>query len=280
MSRFDDTTLGAYVDGELPLSAAAAIARAEASDPALRARIEALRALGAAARNSFATIEREALPAALAHRLDQVTAARTGTGENRSARWLASLLGRPLVRRLAGACAAILLALGAGAYASGLLQVGTTPSDETYEDGWIEQVKRSYDIYADIFRREARPMVDVDGLDGGAELGAWFGPKLNRTLAVPDLSPHGLTLMGGRLVIVAGQPSAQFLYVTADGFPFALSVVPSAGSDQRVSARQHESVTLLHWRAKNYGYALIGNLAPDAMRSLADEIAPQLSPGA
>ena len=276
MARYSDETLGAYLDGELPAEDARAIGRAEASDPLLRARIEALRAVSHAVHQSFAGAEREPVPERLQVAFDRL-ARRAG---RRKRSWPVAIWPGPRRRHwvygLAGAAAAVVIALGLGAFLSGVIRVNDA-SLETYEDAWIEQVKRSYDVYAGIYRDEARAMVDVDGADAGV----WFADKLNRPIAVPDLSTHGLTLKGGRLVIVAGQPSAQFLYVAEDGSPFALSVVPSAGQDRTVAAREDKegAVTLLHWRAKNYGYALIGNLAPDAMRSLADEIAPQLNPG-
>lgn len=274
MARFSDETLGAYVDGELPPEDARAVARAEATDPQVRSRIEALRSVSHLVHQSLAGYEREPVP----HHLKVAFARLARRHGYRRSRWPAALAlgarGQRWMFGLAGAAAAIVIALGLGAYISGVIRVNDS-SLETYEDAWIEQVKRSYDVYAGIYRAEARTMVDVDG----EELGVWFGEKLNRQLAVPDLTTHGLTLKGGRLVIVAGQPSAQFLYVAEDGSPFALSVVPSAGQDQLVSARQDKTITLLHWRTRNYGYALIGNLELDAMRSLADEIAPQLTPG-
>ena len=101
---------------------------------------------------------------------------------------------------------------------------------------------------------------------------------MNRQLEVPNLSSHGLTLKGGRLLIVAGKPSSQFLYVSENGSPVALSVVPSTGRDQLISAQGSDKANLLHWRARNYGYALIGNLTLDIMKDIANEIAPRRSP--
>ncbi len=278
MGGIDDRALGAYVDGELSIDEARAIDAALGSDAGLRARIAAIREATLAARAAFAGVEREPVP-------ERLTAA------VRQRQPEAHLLALPGVnfakvreRRFAVpmvATAAVLIAAVIGVFASGVTG-SRAPDQVAYEDSWLDQVKLSYEGYAKVDQNESHPLVDVDvdadGAGGGEQLGAWFGEHLNRQLEVPDLSHQGLTLKGGRLLIVEGKPSAQILYVTEEGLPVALSVVPSIGRDLVISAQGGEDANLLHWRVRNYGYALIGNLTLDTMRELADKIAPRQSP--
>jgi anti-sigma factor RsiW len=276
MVGLDDRALGAYVDGELPVDEARAIDAALGSDAGLRARIAAIREATLAARAAFAAIEREPVPERL------IAAVRQRKPETRLLALPGVGLAKGRGRRFAvplAAAATVLIAAAIGVFASGLIG-SRAPDQVAYEDSWLDQVKRSYERYAKVDESETRALVDVDadGAGGGEQLGAWFGEHLERQLEVPDLSAHGLILKGGRLLIVEGKPSAQILYVTEDGSPVALSVVPSVGRDQVISAQGGENANLLHWRARNYGYALIGNLTLDTMKDIADKIAPRLSP--
>lgn len=276
MSGFDDRTLGAYVDGELSVDDARAIDAALGSDAGLRARIAAIREATLAARAAFAAVERETVPERL------IAAVRKNRPEIRLHPLPGVGFRKVRERRVAlplAAAAAVVVAALIGVFASGLTG-SDAPDQIAYEDSWLDQVKRSYEGYAKVDQGESHPLVDVDagGVGGGEQLGAWFGEQLNRQLEVPDLSEQGLTLKGGRLLIVEGKPSAQILYMAADGSPVALSVVPSVGRDQVISAQGGDTANLLHWRARNYGYALIGNLTLDAMRDLANKIAPRQNP--
>ncbi len=276
MVGFDDKTLGAYVDGELSVDEARAIDAALGSDPGLRARIAAIREATLATRAAFALVEREAVPERL------IAAVRRHPPRRRAVALpkldLAHLRDRRVMAPVAAA-AALLIAAVIGVFASGLTD-SSAPDQVAYEDSWLDQVKRSYEGYAKVDHAETQTRVDVDtlGSGGGEQLGAWFGEHLDRQLDVPDLSTHGLLLKGGRLLIVEGRPSAQILYVTESGSPVALSVVPSIGRDQVISAQGGEDANLIYWRARNYGYALIGDLTLETMKELADEIAPRQSP--
>ncbi|MSO69145.1 MAG: anti-sigma factor [Alphaproteobacteria bacterium] len=274
MTGFDDRTLGAYVDGELSIDEARFVDIALSSDAGLRARIAAIREATLAARAAFASVEREAVPEHL------LITVRQGAPKTRVFPLPGVNLYHVRGHRFAipiAVAASVTVVAGLGVLASGL--IGSDPANQVaYEDSWLDQVRQSYEGYADIGQEDSPALVDADGASGGEQLGAWFGDQLNRQREVPDLSSHGLTLKGGRLIIVAGKPSAQFLYVSETGSPVALSVVPSTGRDQLISAQGGDKANLLHWRARNYGYALIGNLTLDTMRDLANEIAPRRSP--
>jgi anti-sigma factor RsiW len=276
--RFDDETLGACADGELNRECALAIEAALPFDSALRARLAAIRAAGASARASFADVLSEPVPAAL-----------LALGKGKVRRRFALPDGFRLAKAYSGVWRSysfgltgaliVLLAVAGGLIASGALRLGGGAQLAENDDQWLEQVRRSYDLYTGIYQSEARTLVDVGG-DELSQIDGWFGLHLNRTLDVPDLREHGLTLQGGRLLIIGSAPAAQFMYVAEDGSQIALLIAPSKGRDTLLRSESRTNVRLLHWRTANYAYVLIGGLDIDTMRSLAEEIAPRLTDGA
>lgn len=65
MEYKDDEKLGAYIDGELSTEEAAALEQELAADAGLQARLDALLATNAAARDLFAEVDRQPMPAAV-----------------------------------------------------------------------------------------------------------------------------------------------------------------------------------------------------------------------
>lgn len=282
MTRFDDKTLGAYVDGEASAEEVRAIDAVLGSDAGLRARIAALREVSLAARAAFAPIEREAVPDRL---VDAVRSAGRGASVyrlTRLPRWLhpprlyaLRVRRRRLSLPLAGA-ASLAAAVLIGVSSAGLLS-GSEREGVAYEDTWLEQIRRSYDAYAALEPPAGETPDEVEGTDDIEKVGAFFSQRLDHPIIVPDLSAHGLTLKGGRVLIADGEPSAQIIYATKDGAPVALAVVASRGPDELIAARSVDNVNLLHWRARDFGYALIGALDLKTLKRLADEIAPRRS---
>ncbi|MGD9536542.1 MAG: anti-sigma factor [Alphaproteobacteria bacterium] len=285
MTRFDDRTLGAYVDGEASPEEARAIDAALGSDAGLRARIAALREVSLATRAAFAPIEREPPPDRL---IDVARSARPGASVHRLGR-LPHLPRFPRLPRLPALQGrwrrfALPLAGAAGVAAAVLIGVSSAglfsrdePEELAYSDPWLDQVRRSYDAYAAVEPTSAAaPDEEADSGDV-EQVGAWFSRRLDHPIMVPDLSAHGLTLKGGKVLIANGEPSAQIIYATEDGAPVALAVVASRGPDELIAARAGGGTNLLHWRASDYGYALIGALDLKTMERLADEIAPRRS---
>jgi hypothetical protein len=74
MNDITDTMLGAYVDGELDEAERARIGEAIETDPALRRRVEAERALRATLRAHYAPVTDEPIPASLRSRLEPAPA--------------------------------------------------------------------------------------------------------------------------------------------------------------------------------------------------------------
>src|SRR5258706_219810 len=89
---------------------------------------------------------------------------------------------------------------------------------------------------------------------------AWLGDRLEREIRVPDLSAHGLTFRGARLLVVDGRPVGQLVYTKPDRphRPLALCIALDGIGDEAVRAEVRDGVTMMLWRHQGYLYILAG----------------------
>ena len=98
----------------------------------------------------------------------------------------------------------------------------------------------------------------------------YFGNKLNRKLAVPDLSARGFAPQGGRLLIIGGKPAAQFLYTSATGDLVALVIAHSDAPYLPAQSDRRGDVNIVHWRNNGYAYAFAGTIDHQKLADIAD----------
>ncbi|HJS30439.1 MAG TPA: anti-sigma factor [Alphaproteobacteria bacterium] len=262
MARIDDMLLMAYVDGEVDAATAREVETALAGDPSMAPRLAAFRGSAAAARAAFADAMHEDPPDRLIGALGGAT-----TGG------LIVPFQPHRARRLVGwamAAGVAALVLGSG----GLIYTGQiTPPDGLQfasSDRWLDHVAAFYEVYAQTKIEEERLLVDFNA-DDIPELGKWFGARLGRSLAVPDLSARGFQIQGGRLLIISGKPAAQFLYYSESGDLVGLVIAIHEGGDQKARHDRRKGSNIVHWRKGGYAYALVGKIDPQTLQGLADD---------
>lgn len=262
MARIDDMLLMAYVDGEVDAATAREVETALAGDPSMAPRLAAFRGSAAAARAAFADAMHEDPPDRLIGALGGAT-----TGG------LIVPFQPHRARRLVGwamAAGVAALVLGSG----GLIYTGQiTPPDGLQfasSDRWLDHVAAFYEVYAQTKIEEERLLVDFNA-DDIPELGKWFGARLGRSLAVPDLSAKGFQIQGGRLLIISGKPAAQFLYYSESGDLVGLVIAIHEGGDQKARHDRRKGSNIVHWRKGGYAYALVGKIDPQTLQGLADD---------
>jgi len=256
MSRFEDSTLVAYVDGELDVAAAREVEAAIASDPEVRRKTELLRLSGFITREAFRDSKHEIVWPYLARKL-------LGVG--------GSTASRPRPRwRIALPIAASLLAALIG-FEAGVWHA--KPSGADFADYLLEEVAEYHVVYA----REGEHQVEVkaDHLD---EIQSWLGERLQRKLRVPDLTDRGLVFRGARLLVVEKQPVAELVYSSAlsPNRPFALCITAGPIEGLPFRTNEHEDVNLALWGDKGFVYILVGWLDKPALAALAAELKPKL----
>lgn len=273
MSRVDDVMLMAYVDGEVDAATAREIEASLAVDATLATRAQRLRDSASMTRAAFADVLHEPVP-------DRLIAALGGAPQATAASPNVIKFERPSPKAaprraamgwaVAAGLAALVVGYSAGQYTHIL---GPTPDgiQLTSSDRWLDHVAGFYNVYASSLATKDRLLVDFNAEDV-PELEKWFGAKLNRKLAVPDLSPRGLAAQGGRLLIIGGKPAAQFLYYADTGELVGLVIAFSDAPYQPAQTDQRGNVNIVHWRNNGWAYAMVGTSPPERLQELADRV--------
>src|SRR5216684_3668306 len=184
MAQIDDTTLMAYVDGELDAVAMRHVADAIEGDPEGREKVRLLRQSAKLVRAVFEDPAYARVPPSLAKAVLTPRNAAAMRFESWRFAW-------PVAASIAAAV------LFAGGFMLGDIH-GRQPFD------FSERLRGEIVDYHLVYAQEQEHQIEVPAaqLD---HIQAWLGERLNRTLRVPDLSAHGLAFQGARLLVVNGK---------------------------------------------------------------------------
>lgn len=245
--------LQAYVDGALDPERRASVARYLEEHPEAARRVEAYRRQRADLRAALAPIAEEPLPPNL--NLDRLIEARR---QSRLAPWRVV------------AAAIVLLAFGG---ASGWLLRGNLSGPESGVAALAQEAADSYTVYGP---DQVQP-VELRA-EASDRLVDWISQRLNRAVAVPDLSASGYRFMGGRLVPTPHGPAGLFMYDNNHGLRLVMLVRPMASErDTPMSEQRRGEVAGFAWADKGLGFSLVGPAPPQDLHPLADEIRRQMA---
>lgn len=246
----DDLTLrlSAYLDGELNAAETAEIENLIASNPDVHASLEALMLADAAAREEFDQDLDAPVPFDLSKMIlnadlkdhDQI---------------FPDIPRRPIWGALAAGLAVFMIG-GLGGYT-------LKSSTQTVPDGrWIAAVAEYHALYA----AQSRHLVEV-GADESDHIETWLGNTIGATFTIPDLSQHGLTFQGARLVVANGKPVAQLMYLDANGIVIALCLQSNENGTQGAPTFNETTIgdfDFVTWSDDGADYVVIGPMgAPD-----------------
>lgn len=282
MRQPDDTTLIAYLDGELEGSARDEVAAALEREPALRERANSLIESAAVLRTALDEVMREEVPQHL------IDAAR-GQSERRvidlvaeRARrvGIATLQQRWGTRRLwAGAAVAASLCLIVGAGGGYFAAQSPAPAPVQTADN---SGNRSYfDNIAGYHRLLINAGVNEQGLvdvPANGDQGRKNIQKLPANFRLPNLKNFGLSFDGARYLVVEGQPATQLFYVSQDKKLGSMTMVVGATNkpDMPISSERRDDMNFVYWRHAGHAYALVGAADSGALRNIAKEVYSQL----
>jgi anti-sigma factor RsiW len=129
--------------------------------------------------------------------------------------------------------------------------------------------------YHPVYSRETKHLVEVPAAESD-HLKAWLGQRLQRNLAIPDLSAAGLHFAGGRMVVAEGRPVAQLIYTREGGLPVALCIARSEGEPSPISVARRDALRVASWGDAAYAYVVVGELDDARAHALALAAAAQL----
>lgn len=174
-------------------------------------------------------------------------------------------------RRPWRAAAVVLLAFGLGGSGGWYARTLTPDGASSGVVALAREATASYRVYA------ADPSRPVEmGAENKAELVSWVSSRLQRKVAVPDLSAAGFRFIGGRLVSTEHGPAGMFVYDDASGTRLAMIVRPMAvQQDTPMMKRSDGPLAGFTWAARGLGYSVVAPQAPEALHPLADEVRRQ-----
>jgi anti-sigma factor RsiW len=238
--------LQAHVDRRLDPDRAAEVEAYLAAHPEEARRIGAYAAEREALRAHFASVAEEPVPPEL--HLSRLIAAR--------------LRGRrPPWRSVAAAL--IIFALGGVG--------GWTASELARSEagGGAALARQAAEAYR-VFGPDMGRPVEIAAADK-ALLVRWVSNRLQRPVAVPDLSASGYAFLGGRVVATPQGPAGMLMY-DKNGARIALLMRPMPmRPNLPISEHRINDVASFVWSVDGLGYSLVGQSDPGALHALADE---------
>lgn len=169
-------------------------------------------------------------------------------------------------RRLAFAAAAsMLLVLGGlgGWTARGALGSGPARGPA----GWAAMAQDALSAHR-TFAVEVVHPVEVKA-EQEAHLAQWLSKRLGRTLVIPDLDAHGLTLVGGRLLPAGRDVAAQIMYTDARGARLTLYVRCGETGERALRFMQEGEVSSFSWADEGTGYAVSAAMDRERLQGVA-----------
>lgn len=136
-----------------------------------------------------------------------------------------------------------------------------------------------------VYAPEVRHPVEVPATDE-AHLIAWLSKRLGAQLQVPDLRPQGFHLIGGRLGVAEGGPSAILMYEADDGTRLSLQLrrmaqgTPDTGfrleqMPRAAPGRPGAAPMAFYWIDRSLGFALAGQVDRERLLTLAQSVYQQ-----
>lgn len=240
-----ETDIQAYIDGRLNVERRAAVEAYLAGRPELRTQVETDAANDRALRSAFDALDLGPVPA-------EMTASPT------------RLPIRPSTWRYMAAALLLLAVGGAGGYWAGHKAVTVAMSRDAAPASWLTLATTAHKTFA----VEVVHPVEVPA-ENAQHLAKWLGKRLDFKLAIPDLTPAGFKLMGGRLLSSETGPTGQLMYEDANGGRVTLYLRPNAGDETSFRFVEQNGVSAFYWIEEGLAMAIVGNQPRGTLQDLA-----------
>lgn len=253
--HLSDEQLCAYLDNELDATGRAAVERALAQDPAVRARLSSWSSQTEDLRAALDAGLDEPLPAGLLRIASAPPQEAAPAKLAARTAWRDVLAGWLPSPRFAGALAVAVLV---GVF------VGKDLLPRLDTNG---QLVRLASVAHHVYSPDKRQPVEVKSED--PTLTSWISKRLGKKVFAPQVG--GFRFMGGRLLAGAEEPAGQFMYEDASGKRLTV-FVRTEGAQNRNTAPEcdtYRGISVCYWYAGDVAYALAGELPSSTLASLA-----------
>ncbi|MDP9558834.1 UNVERIFIED_ORG: anti-sigma factor RsiW [Rhizobium nepotum] len=253
--QITEADLISYVDGQLEDQRRDAVRSHLASNPADARKVEIWQRQNATLTALYRPADVDVLP----ERLDVYRMERRLRSER--ANW----------RNLAAASVLVLaVGLTGGWFGRGLVLEVEAPAHSIVADA-----TQAHKLFASEVLHPVEVRADAEN---GSSLPKWLSKRLDRKLNVPDLTHHGLSLVGGRVLPSSEGAAAQLMYEDKSGQRVTLYIVAAAETSDTAMRRSNvDALETVSWDDETIRCALVGSLPSDRMDAIAKDTYQQLS---
>lgn len=253
--QITEADLISYVDGQLEDRQRDAVRAHLASNPADASKVAMWQQQNATLTALYGPLDTDALP----ERLDVYRIERRLRSQR--ADW----------RNMAAASILILaVGLTGGWFGRGLVSQVTEPTHSIVADA-----TQAHKLFASEVLHPVEIRADAEN---ASSLPKWLSKRLDRKLNIPDLTRHGLSLVGGRVLPSSEGAAAQLMYEDKSGQRVTLYIVAAVDSSDTAMRRSSlGSLEAISWDDETIRCALVGNLPSDRMDAIAKDTYQQLS---
>ncbi len=249
--------LQAFVDKALDGQRMADVAAYLNEHPEVGQRITAYAQQKAMLRQALAPIAEEPVPPEL--NLARLMEKRSAL---RARRWAENYL-RPV------AAAALMLMIGG---AGGWMIRGTSEPPKAGIASLAQEAVDSYAVYAPDLGRP----VELKAAEQ-SQLITWASRRLDRPVAVPDLSASGFAFLGGRVVATPHGPAVLYMFDNGRGVRLIMLMRNMAiDKNTPMTGQEKGAVAAVSWSHNGLGYSLVGPLTPALLHPIADRAKQQV----
>ncbi|NSX85483.1 anti-sigma factor [Agrobacterium tumefaciens] len=253
--QITEADLISYVDGQLEDRQRDAVRAHLASNPADARKVAMWQQQNATLTALYGPLDTDALP----ERLDVYRIERRLRSQR--ADW----------RNMAAASILILaIGLAGGWFGRGLVSQVAEPAHSIVADA-----TQAHKLFASEVLHPVEIRADAEN---ASSLPKWLSKRLDRKLNIPDLTRHGLSLVGGRVLPSSEGAAAQLMYEDKSGQRVTLYIVAAVDSSDTAMQRSSlGSLEAISWDDETIRCALVGNLPSDRMDAIAKDTYQQLS---
>lgn len=123
---------------------------------------------------------------------------------------------------------------------------------------------------------EVKPYIAEVGPEDWGVIEGWLAQQLRRPMAVPDLSAHGWSYEGARLLGTSdGPPMAMLLYADAEERPASLTIARDRGGERLLAIERDGGLNLLDWREELHAFLLAGEADEEVLKDVAVDLQNQ-----
>jgi anti-sigma factor RsiW len=250
----NESTLQAYVDGQLDEAGAAQVEHALALSEDLQRQERSLRAARLPCAAAFAAQKLPEMPPALRLQLESWIALADESG-------VAFAPGR---RRWLGIGAGLAASFAAGLWAPVPLRLNPVPQDPP----WVQAIAR----YQALYVRETVDRTSEDP-EQARTLLASFAADGGRHASIPDLRPWGLTLRRVQRLAVDESPLIHIEYLPDKGKPVSLCILAVRRVDAGVVSRRVAGLGVSTWRRAGLEFVMVADMPVSEVAGLAERVA-------